>query len=286
MGTPVTSPGLFDDLVVFVAVVDAGSVAGAARALGLDASTISRRVARLEETVGVALFHRGGRGMEASERGLRLVRRVRQAMNEVSVGIDESTATEDELSGVVRVTAPTEIGSQLLVPLLREFRQLHPGMTFELELGAHVVSLDQRKADIAVRTHRPTQGDIVSRSLGQRPVRAFHSPELPPHQARLQWLAWSGSDPAVERLVELHPGAQIVLRTNDLTGLRAGCVAGMGTALLHELLVAGHALVPLAGLDPIMQPPLWLAAPTVSLDLPRVRKLWDFLADAFAALPS
>lgn len=286
MSTAATSPGLFDDLVVFAAVVDAGSVAGASRVLGLDASTISRRIRRLEETLGVPLFHRGGRGMEASERGLLLLRRVRQAMNEVSVGIDESTAAQDELSGSVRLTAPTEIGTQLLVPLLREFHRRHPGITFELELGAHVVSLDQRKADIAVRTHRPTQGDVISRTVGARPLRAYHAADLSPSEARLRWLAWTGPDPAVESLVASHPGARIVLRTNDLAGLRAACVAGLGTALLPDLLVAGHGLVLLPDLAAILPAPLWLAAPTVSLDLPRVRKLWDYLAESFAALPA
>lgn len=279
------SPGVFDDLVVFVAVVDAGSVAGAARALGMDASTISRRIGRLEDTLGILLFHRGGRGMEASERGLRLARRVRMAMSEVSVGIDESTGAEDQLEGVVRLTAPTEIGTQLLVPLLREFRGLHPGVTFELDLGSHLVSLERRDADVAVRTIRPQQGDVVSRKLGARPARAFHAAELAPSEARMRWLAYSGSDPAVEQMLAQHPGAQIVFRTNDLAGLRAACAAGLGTALLPEVLAAGHGLVPIPDLPAVEQPPIWLAAPAVSLDLPRVRQVWDYLIDAFAAFP-
>ncbi len=284
MNPTTVSPGLFDDLVVFVAVVDAGSLAGAARDLGLDSSTISRRIGRLEEALNMVLFHRGGRGMEPSERGLRLARRVRLAMNEVAVGIDESTTLEDELSGVVRLTAPTEIGTQVLVPQLRALRELHPGIVIEFELGAHVVSLQQRKADIAVRTHRPKHGDVVSRTLGSRPVRAFHAPHVPPSEARLRWLGWIGSDPAVERMLSLHPGAQIVFRTNDLAGLRAACIAGIGTALLPDVLASGHGLVPVPGIPSSEQPPIWLAAPAVSLDLPRVRRVWDHLVEAFADL--
>ncbi len=223
--------------------------------------------------------------MDVSERGLLLLRRVRRALNEVAVGIDECTGTHDELRGTVRLTAPTEIGTQLLVPLLRDFRARHPAIDFELELGTHVVALDQRKADIAVRTHRPKQGDITSRKLGARPAQAFHCAEVSPSEARLHWLAWTGPDPAVEKMLALYPGAQIVLRTNDLAGLRAACAAGLGTAILPELLAPAHGLVALSDLPAIVPPPLWLAAPSVSLDLPRVRALWDFLADAFAALP-
>lgn len=279
--TPKVTPELFDDLVVVVAVADAGSVAGAARALGVDGSTVSRRVRRLEDALGIALFHRGGRGMELSEPGRRLVQRVQSAMNEVSLGLDEVLQEDDELRGKVVVTAPTEIGTALLVPVLTEFSMRHPEVEFGLELGAHMLSLDRREADIALRTSRPPRGDIVTQKLRGPMGAPVRAPALPPDQARRRWLTFSVIDPGLEALIASIQGAAIVLRTNDMAGLRAACQAGMGACVLPLPLAVHFGLTPLEGFEPVELPPMYLAAPSVSLELPRVRAVWDAVVRSY-----
>ena len=74
-----------------------------------------------------------------------------------------------------------------------------------------------------------------------------------------------------------------MFRSNDLAGLRAACVAGMGSALLPDLLGERLGLVPLAGMQPLPGQPIWAVAPRTSLEIPRVRALWDHLVERFAA---
>ena len=272
----------FDDLAFFLAVDRTGSIAAASRELGPDPSTVSRRIGRLEKQLGVTLFVRTGRGMVLSEAGETLARRAQAAMNQVALGIEEVQRQPDRLAGVVRVTSPTEIGSAFVVPELPLFRERHPDVVVELELGAHVVDLTRREADLALRTFRPTQGDIVTRRIGGTPIRPFHAASLPTELARVHWLDWIDETPGVAQWA--GPEARVVMRSNDLAGLRAACVAGVGTALLPALIGKRLDLVPLEGFEPVMGPPLWMAAPRTSLELPRVRALWDFVLERFEAL--
>ena len=284
--TPKVTPELFDDLVVVVAVADARSVSGAARALGVDGSTVSRRVRRLEESLGIVLFHRGGRGMELSEPGRRLVQRVQSAMNEVSLGLDEALVDPKELRGRVVVTAPTELGTALFTPILATFAREHPDVEFVLQLGDRVLSLDKREADIALRTSRPEKGDIVARKLRGSEGFVVRSPKLTSAQARLRWLAYAGGDPVVEALVESVPDAKIVLRTNDMAGIRAACLEGMGACLLPGPFVELLGLVRIEEFEPVQMPPMFLCAPAVSLELPRVRAVWEAIVETYTRLVS
>jgi DNA-binding transcriptional LysR family regulator len=274
-------PGLFDDLAVFLAVRDAGSISGAARALKLDASTVSRRIARLEERLGSTLLVRSGRGIELSDTGQQLATRVQGAVNLVALGIDEITRQPDVLSGPVRITAPTEVGSAIVIPSLQPFLTAHPEVTLIALLGTLVLSLDKREADIALRTHRPTTGDIVAKRIAGRPLHAYRAPTLPEGEARMRWLAWPPPDPIVDPLLEKAPDARVVLRSNDLAGLRAACVAGLGAAFLPDVVADPLGLVRMPALPTIPGPPLWMAAHRTALELPRVRALWDFITELF-----
>lgn len=220
---------------------------------------------------------------ELSDAGRTLARRVQSAMSEVALGLDELARSPDRLSGVVRVTAPTEVGSAFLLPGLVSFTEAEPGVELQLHLGAIVLDLERREADIAVRTVRPTRGDIVTRRLGSARLAPFHAPTLPLEQARQRWLTWLEDDPWVRAALERDPTARVVLRSNDLAGLRSACCLGLGTALLPEPLADFHGLVQLEGTEAFEGPPLWIAAPRTSLEIPPVRAVWDHILQHFDA---
>lgn len=275
-------PGLLDDLAIFLAVREAGSISGAGRLLSIDPSTVSRRIDRLEERVGATLLVRSGRGVELSDLGETLADRAQDAVNLIELGLDEIRRDPNQLSGPIRLTAPTEVASAFVVPSLGPFVEAHPEVAITLDLGAQVLSLERREADLAIRTHRPRTGDIVAQKIAGRPLFAYHAASLLPSDARLRWLAWPGQDPVVDPIVaELD--ARVVLRSNDLAGIRAACVAGLGTAVLPDVLGDTLGLLRLDVLPPIQGPPLWLAAHRTALELPRVRALWDHIVAAFQA---
>jgi len=275
----------FDDLVVFLSVADAGSISGGARSLGMDPSTVSRRLTRLEESLEKTLFLRSGSGMLLSEAGERLLPRIREAVHAVKLGIDEATRPPDGLHGAIRLTAPTEIGTAFILPSLIDFRAAHPGVTVEMELGAHVVDLERAAADIAVRTFRPTTGDLVTRRLGATPVAPFHAPHISAQEARLHWVDFTAEGEDIANYVSTLPGARIVFRSNDLAGLRAAAVSGLGTAFLPVLLGEHLGLKQLAEPPAVMGPALFMASPKTSLERPRVRALWDHILAGFDDLP-
>jgi DNA-binding transcriptional LysR family regulator len=204
-----------------------------------------------------------------------LARRVRAALNEVEVGIDEVTGTPGELAGPVRVTAPTEFGCLYLIPTIKPFLERHPEIEVSIELGTSLVALERREADLAFRTVRPTTGDVVARKIPGRPVRAFHAPSVEPALAWLRWVTFVGDVPWLGPVLAEHPGARVALRCTDLAGIRAACTSGIGSAVLPEFVGLTYGLVPLVGFPPTPGPPVWMAAPRTSLELPRVRALWD-----------
>ncbi|MEN0067202.1 MAG: LysR family transcriptional regulator [Myxococcota bacterium] len=273
----------FDDLAVFLAVAETGSMAAAARRLAIDPSTVSRGVGRVEEELGVALFQRTGAGTTLSEAGRRLATRVRNGVDQLTLGIDEAVRPPDVLQGTVRVTAPTEIGCAFLMPVLVGVQQRHPGIELELELGTRLVELGQREADLALRTVRPTQGDVITRRLRGGPLDVVCAPSLDEASARERFIAYLPKDPIVKELVESLPNARIVLRCNDLAGVRAACVAGLGSAVIPRPLAEHLGLVP-TGLPTVQGGPMWLAAPTTSLEVPRIRAIWDAVIEGWEVL--
>ena len=274
----------FDDLRFFLAVARSGTVAGGARELGTDPSTASRRLTRLEEELGVSLFARVGKRLEPTEAGVRLASRTQHAMNILDVAIDEVTRGTERLSGPIRMAAPSLIGTVYVVPRLRPFLDRHPDIDLRLLLGTRVLELDRREADIALRTVRPTRGDVVIQSLGARPVIAMRSPDLDDATARRRWLTFVQTDPIAARALAADPSARVVLRSNDLAGLRAAAVQGLGAALMPREAGEEVGLVPVAGVPAVPGAPVWLAAPKTSLELPRVRALWDFVVGEFRDL--
>jgi DNA-binding transcriptional LysR family regulator len=111
-------------------------------------------------------------------------------------------------------------------------------------------------------------------------------PQLPSAEARLRWLAYTGGDPVVEALVESVPDAKIVLRTNDMAGIRAACLEGMGACLLPGPFVELLGLVRIDEFEPVQMPPMFLCAPAVSLELPRVRAVWESIVETYTRLIS
>jgi DNA-binding transcriptional LysR family regulator len=151
----------------FLAVLDEGSLSGAARALGVAQPTVGRHVAALEKALGIALFTRSQVGLMATEAALSL-RSYAESMHSTAAALERAAASQGTgVRGTVRITASDVIGVEVLPPVIARLRDQHPDLSVELVLTDRVQDLLRREADIAVRMLRPRQELLVARRIGR-----------------------------------------------------------------------------------------------------------------------
>ncbi|MFZ5446437.1 MAG: LysR substrate-binding domain-containing protein [Myxococcota bacterium] len=290
-------------LSVFVKVVDEGSFSGAARALDLPRSAVSQAISGLERELGVRLLNRTSRAMTITEAGLTLHRRAAPALRAIDEASLEVTDHQGSLRGRVRLTAPVELGTRLLEPVLSRFLTRNPGVELDVVLTSKVLDLTEEAIDLAVRNGPLRDESLVARRLGGaaagQSAGLFAAPgylaahgqprrlrELEAHAAivvragrgRASWKL-TGPDGAVT--VEVRPKLSV-----DSWGyaLRAA-LSGVGVALLPTFLCAAEVkrgqlvrVLPSWGLP---ESTLWLVYPSGRY-LPRaVAAVRDALLAAF-----
>ena len=155
----------WDDLRLFLAVARAGSLLGAGKALRLDAATLGRRVARLEKTLGIALFVKSPQGYTLTEAGTRLMERAEaaeQAMRQATAGVE---APSNELRGQIRVGAPDGCANFLLPQVCARLVAENPGLDVQIVALPRVFNLSRREADMAIGVSAPTGGRLVVQKI-------------------------------------------------------------------------------------------------------------------------
>jgi len=242
----------WDDLRVFLAIHRAGSHARAARVLGVDATTIGRRVAALETAVRTRLFDRTPDGRALTPAGIALLARAERIEAEMLAAERELQGLDAELTGTVRLTAGDGLLQYILLPAVGALRARHAGLDLELRGDTRNLDLSRREADLAVRLGRPTEPALVARRLGEVSFGLFASPRYlerrtAPRGAR----ALAGHDfigfeaaldalPQVRWLRRMVPNARYAIRANTTALQAAACAHGLGIALLPGYVAAYH----------------------------------------------
>lgn len=160
----------------FLVTAEEGSLSAAARALGMAQPTLGRQVDALEAELGVVLFERVGRGLTLTPSGLELLDHVRdmgEAAGKVSLA---ASGQSQSIEGSVAITASEIYSAYLLPPVVAKLRREAPGVTIEIVASNAAVDLRRREADIAVRSFRPTQPDLIAKKLKDEPARFYASP--------------------------------------------------------------------------------------------------------------
>src|SRR6201986_1648048 len=157
----------WDDVRFFLAVARAGSLSGAARALGVGHVTVGRRIALLEKQIGVTLLNRTPDGFVTTSAGDAFLRQC-AAMESAAMDLERIVAGSDALlAGSVRVTTTEGLAYQLVAPAIAALRETHPQLRIDLLVGARSLDIARREADLAVRFARPQASDLVCRKLGE-----------------------------------------------------------------------------------------------------------------------
>ncbi len=155
----------WDDLRVFLALVRAESLSGAGRALRLDPATIGRRIARLEEAVGVALFLRSAQGYALTDAGARLTPHAEAVEHNIAAGVAQVRGGADGLSGQIRIGAPDGCATYLLPQVCAQIARAHPRLDLQIVALPRVFNLSKREADLAIAVTPPSQGRMTVRKI-------------------------------------------------------------------------------------------------------------------------
>ncbi|MDD9978945.1 MAG: LysR family transcriptional regulator, partial [Boseongicola sp.] len=159
----------------FLAVVEQGSLSGAARALRQTQPTLSRQISALEETLELTLFERGTRVMQITEAGTELLVHV-QSMADAATQISRiATGQSQAIEGTVRITSSDAMAAYALPRCLISLRRAHPGISVELVPSNEMSDLTRRDADIAIRHARPEQPDLVAKRIADIEISLFAS---------------------------------------------------------------------------------------------------------------
>lgn len=155
----------WNHLKAFLETAETGSLSAAARKLGLTQPTLSRQVASIESHMGVTLFERVGKAMALTPTGLDLLEHAR-AMGAAADALRmAATGRSQALGGVVSVSATDAVAAYLLPPLVRQLRELEPGIQIEVISSNAISDLLRREADIAIRHVKPKQPELIARLI-------------------------------------------------------------------------------------------------------------------------
>jgi DNA-binding transcriptional LysR family regulator len=157
----------------FLAVLDTGSLSGAARALGLAQPTVRRRIEALEGALGTALFTRAPNGLLPTATALTLAEPARAMAHAAEAFVRTASAPADAVAGLVRVSASEVIAVEVLPPILAALKRRHPALVVALSPSNRVEDVLRRESDIAVRMVPPAQDALVARRIGAVPLALY-----------------------------------------------------------------------------------------------------------------
>lgn len=293
-----------DDLAVFVHVVERQSFSAAARDLHLAPKTVSKQIARLEQALGTTLFERNTRNLRITGEGRAIAERARVALAVLEEVQELATGGSQELSGTIRLTAPTPFGRKFVAPAIHDFCRMHPRVGFDLRLSDQVQDLYSSDLDLAVRMGELTDSRLVARRVADNRrilaaspayLKAHGSPAQPEELERHNCLVFAypgllqSTWPLRKGRLEKPVAVSSTLCSDNGDVLHAWCVAGLGISLretwdIHEELRDGRLVRVL---------PDWEAAPS-KISIVRARRepvprrltaFSDFLFDRWQQAP-
>lgn len=288
---------------VLLETVAAGSLSQAARRLGLTPMVASRRLAALEQELGVRLIHRTTRSLSLTTAGQAFLPHAQVILQAEADARAAVAAEKSGLTGRLRITVSAPFARRLITPLLPTFLQAHPGLSLELRTTEQLVDLAAEGIDLAIRLAPLRDSGLVARRLGVAQRRLFAAPSYLAARGRPDCLAdladhdalplsdtpWRFHIAGQEGESGRHPPSRIT--TGSMETLHALCLGGLGIACFSDWYVApdlaSGRLVPLPLRDATIAPlPLWAITPTARLVPPKVRLFLEALRRQLALEPT
>ncbi len=281
----------------FLVTAEEGSLSAAARALGMTQPTLGRQVSALEDELGVVLFERIGRGLQLTPSGLELVEHVR-TMGDAATRVSLTASGQSQsIEGTVRITATEVASAFVLPPIIAKLRGAEPGIVVEVVASNSLRDLRRREADIALRSVRSSDPDLVARKLRDDTACLYASqgylarvgdPRSPEELSNAEFLGFDENGPFLNGLNAL--GLNLTARNfpvlcgNHLVQWEL-VKHGVGVGVMATQIGDAEPLV--RRLAPWLEPfsfELWLVSHRELRTSRRVRLVFDWLADELQSL--
>jgi DNA-binding transcriptional LysR family regulator len=281
------------DLRYFLAVRRAGTLAGAARNLKVEHSTVSRRLAALEEALGARLFLRGPDGFSLTPAGEQVLPHA-EAVEAAALSIERKVGADDQrVEGTVRLTT-SEVFTGFMVKRLARLRARHPALLVEVLSGNQSLDLGRGEADLALRVMKTTDPDLLVRKVMNVGWSLYAAEDYlarrgaPAGADNLTGHDIIGFDdtmaavPGAQWLAAHGAGANVVLRGNSIISALNACVVAMGLAVLPCFLADTEPT--LRRLDPrvLGSREVWMVVHPDLAALARVRVVMDFIVEVLS----
>jgi DNA-binding transcriptional LysR family regulator len=283
----------WNDVRFFLALARARTLAKAATALGVDQTTVGRRIAALEGRLGIAVLERTPHGLDVTLAGKRILDAA-ERMNEAAVDLSAQLATDQApCSGTVTVATSESLAEHFIIPAVDVVRSEHPHMTVILRTGWARVDLRRGEADLAVRLVRPRDPRLACRKLAEFSLRLYASSGYIARHGvprSLQGRALIGYEDALRMGGSVFTslrvdGGSVALQSNSGRVLLAAAIAGLGIAQLPSYV--GEAAPDLTPVLPEHDKAyaVWLVLPDAKRRVASVRAVSDAIAGAFRHPP-
>ncbi|WP_207481994.1 LysR family transcriptional regulator [Arenibaculum pallidiluteum] len=282
----------WDDFRLVKAIADAKSLPGAAERLGVNHSTVFRRLGQIEQAIGTPLFERHRSGYVPSGAGEEMVALAARLEEGITDFARRLAGRDFAPTGELRVTTNDSFLVHLLTPAFARFRDRFPGLRLDVVLSNQALNLSRRDADVAIRATASPPETLVGRRVASIAwalygrAADFPDPTAPPDAAALAERCWvsPGDALGLSKLVRHHrataPAEKVVYRVDSVLGLAEAVESGIGIGHLPCFIAdARPSMVRLAAPDPALAADLWLLTHPDLRHAPRVRALMDFLAD-------
>jgi DNA-binding transcriptional LysR family regulator len=292
-------------LEVFAKVAAVGSLSGAARAMGLSQTMVTKHIASLEARLGAKLFHRTTRRLSITEAGRSYLESSERILSDMEAAEAAIAADRVEPRGLLRVNVPVVFGTRQIAPLLADFAERYPNVTIELGLNDRLVDLAEEGWDLAIRIGKLRDSSMVARRLAPSRMVVCAAPsylarhgtprnvgDLASHNCLGYTLSQQAS--AAEWLFGKQGDIRVQvkgnLRANNGDALRAATLAGLGVARQPTFIVADDLRAGTLVALPLDQPEIQTTA-VHAVYLPdrrppaKVRAFIDFLATSFSPEP-
>lgn len=282
----------WDDLRFFLELSRQGRLAGAARSLHVDHTTVSRRIAALEDSLNARLFDRTPRGYVLTKAGQALLTHA-ERMEAQSIGLYQDVSGEDAtLTGTVRMAATEGLAIEFLAPHMADFRTRHPGIVVELVASTPLLDLSRREADLAITLSRPKSGRLIAWKLADYALGLYATRDYLDRSPPIGSVGDLGNHDLIgyiDDLVTLPPlrflddmvkEPRFVFQSTSVVAHFNAALTGLGMAFLHCFVAEpDERLVRILPEEVEIKREFWLVVHENLRHVARVEAVCDFLTD-------